>query len=946
MDVALALENGLERYAKPLFKMRALEVYRDTASQALTPDLLAAVHRAMDQSEYFILLASPESAQSPWVPKELTHWCENHGVEKFIVVLCAGQIVWNDETGDFDWDKTDALPASLSGYFKGCPLYLDLTWARGRTDLNQHNPQFKKAISQLSATLHGKSIDDMYSEEARQFRRTRRIKNMAIGSLASLFVIAGIAALMALIARGEALYQMDVAIKRNLVNEIRQQLNNNQFIKALQIARATRETFGDDPGANKVVWQLVSHPTTVLAQWQDVSANAAELSDNHEWLMIWAENTDETSDVTIRNWQSGKEVRRGGVLNAWFIDNNRHLLEVMPYYSNKVWSHNQSTCELGRLVYFDGEWQRMHAYSSIVDLDSGKYLAWPGEPVLANIHAGSYEGKVHPGWSGLSAEVCGTQLQLFSAEGEYEGGFAVPGAEWVESGKDGQALAVTTESGVQLYDRAGQLIAPVIGYDPVFSQDGRFMATVVYDNFPFDFETYAMGVVHPAIDEKLAYHIGQLVAIEQDANEEADDEEEIDYTGRGFTVVWNADGSEHMRLPGTDPVFTTDGVFTMGGFDFEGFMDDDLRLWGLEPILDGGPYDALGGRAPFMMGLEGDYPKLSADGQWLTTEVDGGTNIYTGEGQFIHHLAGTNPSFVGDLPILITQAESWTRLWYLPRMATDISAYFKADPESEFAIDHCLGVAYGQQPEPGYDVGYPDEFYLAICDSMPPTTPWLAGTRMELDVTRPTGNDRSETVTVEVSGCNVIMERFHNSLYLQSCGEGFWRLFNLDTLQAGQPEENLYQQHNLWKRLKGAVFSPDGRQIAAVSSYGVVRIWEVEEILSDPEAGFYEFDIASDPHTLLFSPDSQWLLTATDNSPIKLWNLEGDELSRFPPPELGEAITDVVFSDDGDTLHVRLKQEDGAVSYWNRTVDFDKLLAEFDWVPDLSPDDRERLGFD
>ncbi|MFI5493735.1 TIR domain-containing protein [Actinoplanes sp. NPDC051859] len=46
----------------------------------------------MDGSDYFVLLASPEAAQSPWVNREIEHWVASKSAEKILPVLTDGMI--------------------------------------------------------------------------------------------------------------------------------------------------------------------------------------------------------------------------------------------------------------------------------------------------------------------------------------------------------------------------------------------------------------------------------------------------------------------------------------------------------------------------------------------------------------------------------------------------------------------------------------------------------------------------------------------------------------------------------------------------------------------------------------------------------------------------------------------------------------------------------------
>lgn len=64
---AMALERALKRFAKPLFKLRALEIFRDDAALAANPSLWCAISQALDSAGHLILVASPGAASSPWV---------------------------------------------------------------------------------------------------------------------------------------------------------------------------------------------------------------------------------------------------------------------------------------------------------------------------------------------------------------------------------------------------------------------------------------------------------------------------------------------------------------------------------------------------------------------------------------------------------------------------------------------------------------------------------------------------------------------------------------------------------------------------------------------------------------------------------------------------------------------------------------------------------------
>ena len=72
--LAPALQKGLQRFAKPWYRPRALRVFRDEASLSANPHLWGSIEQALNDSQHFILLASPDAAGSVWVGREAERW--------------------------------------------------------------------------------------------------------------------------------------------------------------------------------------------------------------------------------------------------------------------------------------------------------------------------------------------------------------------------------------------------------------------------------------------------------------------------------------------------------------------------------------------------------------------------------------------------------------------------------------------------------------------------------------------------------------------------------------------------------------------------------------------------------------------------------------------------------------------------------------------------------
>src|SRR5271166_996178 len=72
--VARGLQKWLQTYAKPWWHWRAVNVFRDETDLTAAPALWSRIALALDQSSHFILLASPNAAQSKWIKREIRHW--------------------------------------------------------------------------------------------------------------------------------------------------------------------------------------------------------------------------------------------------------------------------------------------------------------------------------------------------------------------------------------------------------------------------------------------------------------------------------------------------------------------------------------------------------------------------------------------------------------------------------------------------------------------------------------------------------------------------------------------------------------------------------------------------------------------------------------------------------------------------------------------------------
>jgi WD40 repeat protein len=166
-------------------------VFRDKTSLSANPALWSSIERALSESEYFLLLASPQAAGSSWVKREVDWWLTNRSTNKMLILLTDGEIVWDNTAGDFDWSKTKALPGNLLGQFKEVPLYIDLRWAKTDIDLSLRHTRFRSSILDLASPLHGKEKDVLDGEDVRKHRITKLITAVGVLAILGFGVAAG-----------------------------------------------------------------------------------------------------------------------------------------------------------------------------------------------------------------------------------------------------------------------------------------------------------------------------------------------------------------------------------------------------------------------------------------------------------------------------------------------------------------------------------------------------------------------------------------------------------------------------------------------------------------------------------------------------------------------------------------------------------------------------------
>ena len=246
--LAPALRNGLQRFATPwrVFRwrnpVRALRIFQDQASLSANPALWPTIENALGSATWFILLASPEAANSPWVEKEIDFWRLHKAPERLLIVQTDGEIAWSQAANDFEWSVTTALPRRLSTVFTDEPRWIDARWARTAAQATLRYPRFRDLVAELAAPLRDVPKDELIGEDIRQHRRLNRWRNAAVGVLTTLLIGAITAAVIAFQQRKIADQERDIAEQqRNVAEEQRNEALRNQSKTLALVADSERQ---------------------------------------------------------------------------------------------------------------------------------------------------------------------------------------------------------------------------------------------------------------------------------------------------------------------------------------------------------------------------------------------------------------------------------------------------------------------------------------------------------------------------------------------------------------------------------------------------------------------------------------------------------------------------------------------------------------------------------
>ena len=319
--LAPAIQDGLQRLAKPWHKRRALRVFRDETGLAVNPHLWESIVEALDSSNWFIVLASPEAAASVWVNREIEHFLSggNDARARLLPIVTDGVWAWDESINGFT-DETNCVPPALADAFVSEPRHLDLSWARSEDQLDLRRAEFRSAIADIAAPIHGMPKDELESEDIRIFRRNRRLRRGAVSGLVVLAAGLGLASCAALGFARSARTERDEADRQARLAQQARTTAEDEAERALVAEGRAQDAaeLAEEEAERARLAELVAQAEADRAQEAEAEAQAeAERARLAEQEALDAKDATEAAlEEVIRERDRADENERQAVANA------------------------------------------------------------------------------------------------------------------------------------------------------------------------------------------------------------------------------------------------------------------------------------------------------------------------------------------------------------------------------------------------------------------------------------------------------------------------------------------------------------------------------------------------------------------------------------------------------------------------------------------------------
>jgi WD40 repeat protein len=909
--LAPALQRALERFGRAWYQKASIRIFRDETNLALNPGLWTSIAAALADSEYFLLLCSPEAAQSKWVRHEIDYWIGHSAAQKLLIVLTGGEMLWDGAANDFDWSRT-TLPRNLARVYSEEPLYMDLRWAHTAEHLSLTNPRFRDQTADVLAGITGRSKDELIGEDVRVQHKARRIAWSAVSLLLVLFIAALGAAGWALTERNWAVAQARIALGRQLAAQaentraLQGPLIERSLLLGIESARLAPALEADQALRHSLA--LMAEPGLPIPHAKSVDEMA--VSPDGDQLAVVNE-TDKTATVYRVSARAaiGRVSHDEWIASAAFHPNGKWLATggwdgTVRLWDTAAFQEQTRLPEEGIVSALAFSRDGTLLASATNAVPSGT-LAFKRNEQRGRIHIWSLAGKGAAFHQVMNIEEDGCQALAFHSSGSY-----------LAAACYGTVLVYRVAGMQKIWQVENESAVETVG----FSSDGRYLAFGV-------FEEYAH--VHDFQTRELAGTFGGRNDGVRRVEFTPDNRHVVTGGGDGAVRVWDLESGEELRR-----INGLKMAVVPGGRQIAVAREGEIRLWDwttepLSPtiVLPNSISDRMlspDGRRLLVRDYSNlwisdarsgklldhvEYPEeanplaLSPDGRLMVVSETGAVRVEGAESKrpvraLLHRgLSDTRPgtwraAFSPDGRRLVTASGPQASIWDTQNWAVERSLTLAARPVGiEFSADSRRFLVTDARRPPGK----PASRYLSV---------WEAAS----------GKRLGEVELPGLVGTSVPTAISDDGAYFAAA-------------TAAAPKNQTPARLSIWQTATGRplgsfdlpgkimsmTFSPDGRLLAGAFEDSTARLWDVAT-RKQVRVMRHESWVRS----VAFDSTGEYMATSGDDATARIWEVRsGREVARM---KHDEGVGDARFVPDGRHILTTWKTL-SAVSLWPWRLD-------------------------
>ncbi|MBP1556183.1 MAG: toll/interleukin-1 receptor domain-containing protein, partial [Oscillospiraceae bacterium] len=327
LKVARKLHKTIEHYVIPKYlrkdgNKRIGYVFRDQDELPISSDLSGSIRTALDNSEFLIVICSPDTSKSVWVLEEITYFLKTHDRDHVLAVLISGEPhesfpeMLTEPVMDDDGTVRNIEPLAAN-------IVADSDMRRNRL--------FSTEVLRILAALIGCAYDELYRREQRY-----RIRRMT-AAFSAVFVIAASFIGLLLNRNAQINSNYERALRNQseyLASESLRLLDSEDRFSALRLALAglPSEEDPDRPVVSKAHYALERASLAYYSpSRRDLYSSASlVLSSNIENMTV-------SKDRTLIYTETEDDL-----LSVWDAESKECIFSILPNGNNQIVYGTQS----------------------------------------------------------------------------------------------------------------------------------------------------------------------------------------------------------------------------------------------------------------------------------------------------------------------------------------------------------------------------------------------------------------------------------------------------------------------------------------------------------------------------------------------------------------------------------------------------------------------------